>query len=106
MNAKARTARQIVKARRSANTKRCISTYVARVTGDEAVRKAVTNALRTNAKKLREAGELGKVQTRTCHVTTGVVGKKYRYTAEQLRRIAAAYKPRKAEYKAVKAELV
>ena len=102
MNAKARTARQIVKARRAANAKRSLSTHVAKVTADRAARKAVTAALRKNAKGLRETGQLGKVQTRVCYVTASVTGPNYRYNAAQVARIAAAYRPRKAEYKIVR----
>jgi hypothetical protein len=106
MNAKARTARQILKARRDANAKRSISTHVAKATADRAARKAVTAALRKSAKTLREAGQLGKVQTRVCYVTASVVGPNYRYNAAQVARIAAAYKPRKAEYKMVRETLL
>lgn len=106
MNASSRTARQIIKARRAANTKRSISTHVARATADRAARKAVTAALRKSAKTLREAGQLGKVQTRVCYVTASVVGPNYRYNAAQVARIAAAYRPRKAEYKAVREALL
>lgn len=92
--------------RRRANKKRSLSTFVYRVTESAAARKQVTSSLRTNAKKLRESGELGKVQTRTGYVTETVVGKKYRYTAAQVAMIAKLYKPRKDEYKAVRAALV
>lgn len=106
MNASSRTARQIIKARRAANAKRSISTHVAKVTADRAERKAVTSALRNQAKKLREAGQLGKVQVRTCYVTATVTGPNYRYNAAQIARVAAAYRPRKAEYKAVREALI
>lgn len=106
MNAATTAKRQILKARRSAGKKRCLSTYVAKATENQAARKAVTAALRKAAKPLREAGALGRVQARTCYVAAGVVGRKYRYTEAQLRRACEAYKPRKAEYKAVKAALM
>lgn len=106
MKPRTTTKRRLLKARRAANVKRCISTYVARATTDKAVRSAVTAALRTNAKKLRESGTLGRVQTRVCHVAAGVVGPKYRYTAAQVARIAAAYRPRKPENVAVRSALV
>lgn len=106
MNAATRTKRQIVKARRSGLAKRCLSAYVAKAVKAEADRKAVTNALREKAKKLREAGQLGKVQTRICHVAAGVVGPKYRYTAAQVAQILAVYNPRKAAYKDAKAALI
>jgi hypothetical protein len=105
MNAAARKAQQILRDRRRANTKRSISTFVRKATTDTAAVKGVTAALRKTARDLRRSGQLGKVQTRTQKVAAGVVGKTYRYTAAQISRIAAAYKPRKAEYKAVAARL-
>lgn len=106
MNDRTRNAHRIIKARRTAGRKCSLSTYVARQTEDAAARKTVTNALRNAAKTLRESGALGKVQTRVCFVAPGVAGKNHRYTAAQVARIAAAYRPRKAEYKAVRAALL
>lgn len=109
MNAKAHNQNAyaaVLRERRRANRKRSLSTYVARVAETPAARKAVTSALRTNAKKLRESGQLGRVQTRTGYVTSTVVGKSYRYTAVQVAMIARLYKPRKAEYQDVRAALV
>lgn len=106
MNAKARTARQIIKARRAAAVKRSLSTHVAKVTEDRAARKAVTAALRKNAKALREAGQLGKVQTRTRMVTAALARPCYRYNKSQVARIAATYRPRKAEYKVIRETLL
>ena len=105
MNAKARTARQAIRTRRRANRKHAISTFVRKAATDTAAVKGVTAALRKTARDLRQAGRLGKVQTRTEKVAAGVVGPVYRYTAAQIARIAAAYRPRKAEYKAVAARL-
>jgi thiamine pyrophosphokinase len=105
MNAASRKARQILRNRRRANQKRTITTHVAKTTTDTATAKAVTAALRKTARTLRQAGQLGKVQTRISHVTATVVGPVYRYTAAQIALIAAAYRPRKAEYKAVAARL-
>jgi hypothetical protein len=103
----ANRAAAILRERRRANAKRTISTHVAKVARNEAARKAVTAALRTNAKKLRESGALGRVQTRVGHVgTEGRVGVTYRYTSVQLAMIATVYRPRKEEYKAVRAELI
>lgn len=106
MKQNSRQGRQTLKARRAAGRKCSLSTYVARQTEDAAARKTVTNALRNAAKPLRESGALGKVQTRVCFVAPGVAGKNHRYTAAQVARIAAAYRPRKAEYKAVRAALL
>lgn len=101
MNASYRKAAQLLRDRRRANAKRTIATYVRNATTDTAAIKGVTAALRKTARDLRRTGQLGKVQTRTEKVAAGVVGKTYRYTAAQIARIAAAYRPRKAEYKTV-----
>jgi hypothetical protein len=99
--ASSRKAAQLLRDRRRANQKRTISTHVRNATTDIAAVKGVTAALRKTARDLRTTGQLGKVQTRTEHVTPDRVGPVYRYTAAQIARIAAAYKPRRAEYKAV-----
>jgi len=106
MNASYREGQRRIRARRAANRKACISTHVAKVTTNEKDAIAVTAALRTRAKKLREAGSLGKVQTRVCRVAPGVVGPKYRYTAAQVAEIAEGYRPRKDAYKAARAALI
>lgn len=106
MDATTRTARRIVKARRAAGKARCISTHVARVTEDVAARKAVTTALRKVAKQMRDNCELGRVQTRVQPVEGGRVGPVYRYNTCQMAAVAAAYKPRKAEYKTVRQALL
>lgn len=106
MNASTRTARRIVKARKTASKKRCISTYVGKAVKDAKTAEAVTNALRSVAKKLRDGGDLGKVQTRTGVVACGTTGKIYRYNACQMATITAKYAPRKAEYKTVRAAML
>jgi len=98
-------ARQILRDRRRANAKRTITTHVAKTTTDTKTVKAVTAALRKTARQLRLAGALGRVQTRIGRVTATVIGPVYRYTAAQIALIAAAYRPRKAEYKTVAARL-
>jgi hypothetical protein len=103
--ASARKARQILRDRRRANAKRTISTFVRKATDDTATVKGVTAALRKVAKDLRKAGELGRVQTRTERITATVIGPVYRYTRDQIARIAAAYKPRKPAYRTVAAQL-
>lgn len=105
-NASYRQGQRNIKARRAANRKRCISTYVAKVADSRSDAEAVTAALRKIAKKHREAGILGEVQTRICRVAPGVVGPKYRYTPAQVAACAAAYRPRKDAYKAVRAALI
>jgi hypothetical protein len=106
MNANTRKARQILRDRRRANAKRTITTHVAKTTTDTKTVKAVTAALRKTARQLRTAGQLGKVQTRIGRVAANVIGPVYRYTAAQIALIAASYKPRKAEYRAVANRLV
>lgn len=83
-----------------------INNAVKAVTTDVKVRKAVTNALRTNAKKLRDSEKLGTVKGKVCRVADGVRGVRYTYTNAQVRKIAADYKPRNAEYKVVRAALL
>lgn len=110
MNANTRTGRRIIEARRLAakgdSRKRHISTHVAQVVADRPTRKAVTAALQKAAKPLRESGDLGEVRTRVCAVAAGVRGKTYRYNRGQLARIAAAYNPRKADYRTVRDALL
>jgi hypothetical protein len=101
MNASARKAQQIVTARRRANKKRSLSSVVATVTENVQARKTVTAALRKAAKTLREAGKLGRVQRRIRRIGVAV-RLNYRYTVAQVAAIAAAYRPRKAEYVAVR----
>jgi hypothetical protein len=102
MNASSRKAARLLRDRRRANAKRTIATRVRKLTTDIKTVNGVTNALRTVAKKLRTAGQLGKVQVRIAWVAEReCTGPVYRYTAAQIARIAASYKPRKPEYKAI-----
>lgn len=105
MNASSRKAARLLRDRRRANAKRTISTFVRKTTTDTDAVKGVTAALRKTARDLRITGQLGKVQTRIEHVTPDRIGPVYRYTAAQIARIAASYKPRKPEYKAIAAHL-
>lgn len=105
MNAATRTARQILRTRQRANQKHAISTFVRKATTDTDTVKGVTAALRKTARALRTTGQLGTVQTRIGKVAAGVIGPVYCYTAAQIALIAAAYRPRKAEYKTVAASL-
>lgn len=106
MNASTRAARRTVKARRAAGTKRTLATYVTRTAAASTTVKAVAAALRDKAKVLRAKGVLGRVQTRIERVAANRVGPVYRYTRRQLALVLAAYKPRKAEYVAVKTALL
>jgi len=105
MNASARKAQHLVTERRRKNRKRSLSTAVAAVTENAQARKTVTVALRKAAKTLREAGRLGRVQRKVCRIADAV-RLNYRYTVAQVAKIAAAYRPRKAEYVAVRNALV
>lgn len=103
MNASTRKAHQILRDRRRANRKRSLSTHVAQVTESAQARKTVTAALRKVAKALREGGDLGRVQCRIGRQGDAkVIGPNYRYTAAQAAMIASVYRPRKAEYVAVR----
>jgi rRNA maturation endonuclease Nob1 len=87
------------------NKARTISTHVRKV-ADANIVKGATEALRKVAKKLRDAGSLGKVSAFIRKVD-GVARLTYRYTARQLAVVAADYskRVRKAEYKQVAAFL-
>lgn len=108
MNATAHTARQIVKDRslstRSARriARRGNGTLAAHVLAvGVTVRKArsVAGSLRKSAAKLGIEGEAG------ISFRKGAARKCTRYTSTEVARIAAAYRPRKAEYKIVATQL-
>lgn len=110
MNASARAARRNLRDRRRADTKHSISTYVRTTTTDDTTIDGATDALRKVAAKLRTNGTLGKVQMRDRKIVINAAGdthteRTYRYTRAQIQRIAATYRPRKAEYKTVAASL-
>lgn len=87
---------------------RSITTHVIATGADTATVKGVVKALQGVAKTARANGLKGKrVRIRRTaqgfkrHAVTA-----YRYTRAQVAQIAAAYKPRKAEYKAIRAALI
>jgi hypothetical protein len=115
MNANARNARRIVR-ERSAATRftsslkhgRAIATHLVAAGFDDETVKGMANALRNVAKKL----EIEPVKvSRTRNTADGKGGRKAKlrkvshYTSAQVQRMAAAYKPRKAEYKAARLTL-
>ncbi|GBQ04369.1 hypothetical protein SSP531S_58630 [Streptomyces spongiicola] len=92
-------------ARRVRTTARSLATHIIATGADATTVKGVASALRTAAKK---AGIKG-TRTRTRRTVDGFRGRAvtaYRYTRAQVAQIAAAYKPRKAEYKAIRAALL
>ena len=110
MSRSSNKAARIIRERKAANglgnRRSTLNNAVAAATGDRSVRKAVAAALRKTAKPMRESGDLGAVKSKRCNVADGVRGVKHVYTRQQVRKVAAAYNPRKAEYKAVRAALL
>lgn len=92
-------------ARRVRTAPRSLTTHVIATGADAATVKGVTTALRSAAKKAGVKGRRARIR-RSFNGARNVVKTVYRYTREQVREIAAAYKPRKAEYKAVRAALL
>ncbi|WP_371605014.1 hypothetical protein OG345_42105 (plasmid) [Streptomyces sp. NBC_01220] len=95
-------------ARRVRTGSRSLATHVIATGADAATVKGVVKALQTAAKAARANGLKGK-RARIRRSFTGAghtVKTVYRYTREQVAQIAAQYKPRKAEYKAVRAALL
>ncbi|MEU0429756.1 hypothetical protein ABZ235_40555 [Streptomyces canus] len=95
-------------ARRVRHTARSLTTHVIATGADRATAKGVVKALQGVAKTARTNGLKGKrarirrtAQGFKRHAVTA-----YRYTRAQVAQIAAQYKPRKAEYKAVRAALI
>lgn len=108
MNAKARTARQIVKARststRSARkiARRGNGTLASHILATGATVKearSIAGSLRKSAAKLGITGEAG------VSFRGGAARQCTRYTIAEVARIAAVYRPRKPEYKIVAARL-
>ncbi|WP_180989937.1 hypothetical protein [Streptomyces cahuitamycinicus] len=101
--------RTIAKAARRVRTgPRSLATHIIATGADAATVKGVAKALQGVAKTARTNGLKGKRARirRSFNGARNVVKTVYRYTREQIAQIAAAYKPRKAEYKAVRAALI
>jgi len=106
MNAKARTARQIIKARRAADKAHKLGLHTAashalRAGVDPEVASSVGNAVRAKAKTLGIEGRAAVIVRRTAKGTRPVRGAK-RYTADEFRSMVASYKPRAAKYVAAR----
>ncbi|MBZ6253539.1 hypothetical protein KVH27_34895 [Streptomyces olivaceus] len=95
-------------ARRIRTGARSIATHVIATGVDAATVKGIVKALQTAAKAARTKGLKGKRARirRSFNGARNVVKTVFRYTREQIAEIAAQYKPRKAEYKTVRAALI
>ena len=92
-------------ARRVRSGARSLVTHVIATGADAATVKGVVKALRTAAKNAGVKGRRARIR-RSFDGARNVVKTVYRYTREQVAQIAEHYKPRKAEYKAVRAALL
>ncbi|MET7572041.1 hypothetical protein ABZT04_26580 [Streptomyces sp. NPDC005492] len=92
-------------ARRVRTGARSLVTHVIATGADAATVKGVVKALRTAAKNAGVKGRRARIR-RSFDGARNVVKTVYRYTRAQVAQIAAAYKPRKADYKAVRAALI
>ncbi|MFF9901311.1 hypothetical protein [Streptomyces longispororuber] len=92
-------------ARRVRTGPRSLATHVIATGAAPATVKGVTAALRTAAKKAGIKGRRARIR-RTIGGALNHAVTAYRYTREQVALIAEQYKPRKAEYKAVRAALI
>lgn len=95
-------------ARRVRTGARSLTTHALATGADRETVKGIAKALQDVAKKARANGLKGKRARirRSFNGARNVVKTVYRYTREQVAKIAAQYKPRKAEYKAVRAALL
>ncbi|WP_328736610.1 hypothetical protein [Streptomyces bobili] len=92
-------------ARRVRTGARSLVTHVIATGADRKTVEGVADALRTVAKKKGVKGRRARIR-RTFQGVKNHTLTVFRYTREQVARIAAQYKPRKAEYKAVRAALI
>ncbi|MDV6291364.1 hypothetical protein R2F25_38785 [Streptomyces sp. UP1A-1] len=92
-------------ARRIRTGARSLVTHVIATGADRATVKGIAAALRTAAKKAGIKGRRARIR-RTFGGAMRHAVTAYRYTREQVARIAEQYKPRKAEYKVVRAALL
>ncbi|WP_031102403.1 hypothetical protein [Streptomyces sp. NRRL S-146] len=109
---RARANRAEARARRAAATAarrvrtgpRSLATHVIATGAPLDVVAGATDALRTQARKAGIRGRAARIR-RTLNGRARSAVTVYRYTAEQVAQIVANYKPRKAEYKAIRAAL-
>ncbi|MGW2550040.1 hypothetical protein [Streptomyces sp. NPDC001635] len=92
-------------ARRVRTGPRSLVTHVIALGVDRATVKGAANALRKVAKENGIRGRAARIR-RTVDGVRAKATTAYRYTRAQVAAIAAAYKPRKAEYKAVRVALL
>ncbi|MET8717416.1 hypothetical protein ABZV52_30070 [Streptomyces sp. NPDC004735] len=108
-NRAAATARRSIAqaARRVRTGARSLATHIIATgtTHDAATIKAVSAGLRTAAKKAGIKGRRARIR-RSATGPRNIVKTVYRYTRDQVAQLAAAYKPRKAECKALRAALL
>ncbi|MFZ3557137.1 hypothetical protein [Streptomyces sp. BH055] len=92
-------------ARRIRTAPRSLTTHIIATGAPMDVVSGAAAALRTQAKKAGVKGRAARIRrTLNGHARRTVTV--YRYTAAQVAEIVAAYKPRKTEYKAVRAALL
>ncbi|MFG2512627.1 hypothetical protein [Streptomyces sp. NPDC048584] len=84
---------------------RSLVTHIIATGADRKTVESVADALRTVAKKRGVKGRRARIR-RSFNGARNIVKTIYRYTRAQVAQIAAQYKPRKAEYKAVRAALI
>ncbi|MDH6449590.1 hypothetical protein M2155_001998 [Streptomyces sp. SAI-119] len=92
-------------ARRVRTGARSLVTHIIATGADRRTVEGVADALRTVAKKKGVKGRRARIR-RSFNGARNIVKTVYRYTRAQVAQIAAQYKPRKAEYKAVRAALI
>lgn len=91
-------------ARRVRTGPRSLVTHIIATGAPLGVVTGAADALRTQARKAGIRGRAARIR-RTINGRARRVVTVYRYTAEQVAQIVANYKPRKAEYKAIRAAL-
>ncbi|MFF4057654.1 hypothetical protein ACFYZ0_18095 [Streptomyces sp. NPDC001708] len=92
-------------ARRVRTGARSLVTHIIATGADRKTVEGVADALRTVAKKKGIKGRRARIR-RSFNGARNIVKTVYRYTRAQVAQIAAQYKPRKPEYKAVRAALI
>lgn len=110
MNANARTARQIIKARRNEAKAHkqglhTLASHAIRAGVDEADASGVAGALRSKGKNLGVCGHTALMIRKTANGVRPVKGAK-RYTKDEFLTLAAAYNPRAAKYVAARQQLL
>ncbi|MEU5431125.1 hypothetical protein AB0H73_36730 [Streptomyces olivoreticuli] len=91
-------------ARRVRTGPRSLATHIIATGAPLDIVAGAADALRTQARKAGIRGQAARIR-RTLNGRARRVVTVYRYTVEQVAQIVANYKPRKAEYKAIRATL-